>query len=304
MKTRKLSRLQPVWQPYLFALPYMAIYLCFSVYPLLYSLFISFTSWNGISDPVFVGIENYKTLFTADKLFGKALGNTLSMMILPLPMLILCGLILASLVNSRYLHGRRVFQTLFFMPYLTAPVSVGLLFALLFDWKAGAVNAVLAKLGFQTVNWLGEAGWARLVLFLLVFWKYIGFYMVLLMAGLSSVPQSIYDAALVDGAGPIQTFFRITLPQMKGVMMFVILQGIAGGMQMVEDPMTLFTGWSAGIVGGPGRSCLTVMWYMMDTAFGTGMKYGKASAISYILFVMIAIISLTIYLLMNKKEDE
>ena len=310
MKTGKKEHksLYLTWQPYAFVLPFFAIYIAFSLYPILYSFVVSLHNWDGIGTSVFIGLKNYVRLFTKDKIFWKSLGNTFLIMSVPLPVLVIGGTLLASLMNSRYVRMKRTLQTLGFLPYLTTPVAVGILFALLFERNMGIVNRVLQNLGLveEGINWLGVGTTSRIVVMIMCIWKYMGYYMVLLLAGITSISSEIYEAALVDGSTGLHTFFKITLPLMRNTIIFVVIQGLIGSLQLVEDPMTLLNGWiSSGqtpVAGGAGRSCLTMMWYMYDTAFGTNMNYGYASAISYVVFAIIVIVSLLVYSVLQKRS--
>ena len=310
MKDRRTSKILPWWQPYIFIAPFFIIYLAFSLYPVLYSFFVSLHRWDGIGEKAFIGFQNYITLFTRDKLFLKSIGNTFLIMSVPLPLLVIGGIILAVLINSRFVRGKRVLQTVNFLPYLTAPVAVGILFGLMFDQQMGIVNAILKGLGIvdNGLFWLGEGALARIVVMLLCTWKYMGYYMILFLAGITGISSDIYEAAYIDGASSVQTFFKITLPLLRNTTIFVVIQGMIGSLQLVEDPMTLLTGWITGgqspVAGGPDRSVLTMMWYMYDTGFGTNMNYGYACSVAYAIFMMIAIAALIINQVLDKRGND
>ena len=306
MLSRKIKKksVVPRWQPYVFIAPFFIIYIAFSLFPVLYSFVISLYQWDGIGEKAYIGFQNYMTLFTKDNLFFKSVGNTFLIMSVPLPVLVIGGTMLASLINSKFVRGKRLFQTINFLPYLTAPVAVGILFGLMFDQQNGVVNEALKSMGLlnEGLYWLKDGYLARIVVMIMCTWKYMGYYMVLLLAGITSISSDIYEAARIDGAGMVTTFFRITLPLMKNTLTFVIIQGMIGSLQLVEDPMTLLTGWISGgqsaVAGGPDRSSLTMMWYMYDTGFGTNMNYGYAASIAYATFIIIAIFAFIINILL------
>ena len=131
--------------------------------------------------------------------------------------------------------------------------------------------------------------------------------MALMISGITNISPELYDAAMVDGANQVQTFFKITLPMMRNVLTFVVIQGLIGSFQLSEDPMVLFTGLISGgnapLVGGPERSCLTMIWYMYDVGFGDSMQYGYASALSFAIFVLMAVVSLVFYKILTRKEE-
>lgn len=300
----------PRWQPYVFIAPFFIIYIAFSLFPVLYSFVISLYQWDGIGEKAYIGFQNYATLFTKDNLFFKSVGNTFLIMSVPLPVLVIGGTMLASLINSKFVRGKRLFQTINFLPYLTAPVAVGILFGLMFDQQNGVVNEALKSMGLlnEGLYWLKDGNLARIVVMIMCTWKYMGYYMVLLLAGITSISSDIYEAARIDGAGMVTTFFRITLPLMKNTLTFVIIQGMIGSLQLVEDPMTLLTGWISGgqsaVAGGPDRSSLTMMWYMYDTGFGTNMNYGYAASIAYATFIIIAIFAFIINMLLDRRGKD
>ena len=300
----------PRWQPYVFIAPFFIIHIAFSLFPVLYSFVISLYQWDGIGEKAYIGFQNYATLFTKDNLFFKSVGNTFLIMSVPLPVLVIGGTMLASLINSKFVRGKRLFQTINFLPYLTAPVAVGILFGLMFDQQNGVVNEALKSMGLlnEGLYWLKDGNLARIVVMIMCTWKYMGYYMVLLLAGITSISSDIYEAARIDGAGMVTTFFRITLPLMKNTLTFVIIHGMIGSLQLVEDPMTLLTGWISGgqsaVAGGPDRSSLTMMWYMYDTGFGTNMNYGYAASIAYATFIIIAIFAFIINMLLDRRGKD
>ena len=187
---------------------------------------------------------------------------------------------------------------------------MGILFGLMFDQQNGVVNEALKSMGLlnEGLYWLKDGYLARIVVMIMCTWKYMGYYMVLLLAGITSISSDIYEAARIDGAGMVTTFFRITLPLMKNTLTFVIIQGMIGSLQLVEDPMTLLTGWISGgqsaVAGGPDRSSLTMMWYMYDTGFGTNMNYGYAASIAYATFIIIAIFAFIINMLLDRRGKD
>lgn len=309
-RTIKKKSVVPRWQPYVFIAPFFIIHIAFSLFPVLYSFVISLYQWDGIGEKAYIGFQNYATLFTKDNLFFKSVGNTFLIMSVPLPVLVIGGTMLASLINSKFVRGKRLFQTINFLPYLTAPVAVGILFGLMFDQQNGVVNEALKSMGLlnEGLYWLKDGNLARIVVMIMCTWKYMGYYMVLLLAGITSISSDIYEAARIDGAGMVTTFFRITLPLMKNTLTFVIIQGMIGSLQLVEDPMTLLTGWISGgqsaVAGGPDRSSLTMMWYMYDTGFGTNMNYGYAASIAYATFIIIAIFAFIINMLLDRRGKD
>jgi cellobiose transport system permease protein len=297
------------WVPYVFLSPYILLYFTFGFIPIIFSLYVSFTSWDGIKDKKFVGLDNYLYLFNPDSYFFKSVGNTLLFIVMTLPFQMLFGLLIASLLYSRFVKWKGFYQLINFLPYIVTPVAVGLMFNLLFDWQTGFINKVLILFGWvsEEIYWLGEPGYARFVIALMLFWKGFGYTMVFFLAGLANIPRDLYEAAQVDGASPFNMLLRITLPLLKPVTTFVLITGIIGGFQLLEEPMLLLGGFGGGgsaVIGGPDRCCLTTVWNMYDTAFGSTTRYGLGSAISYGLCIIIALVSITGYRFLNKGEQE
>ncbi|WP_169091631.1 carbohydrate ABC transporter permease [Paenibacillus sp. PL91] len=285
------------WVPYFFLSPYILFYLAFGLIPMVFSLYVSLTSWNGIGEKTFVGLENYIFLFSPDSYFFKSVGNTLLFVVFTLPLQIIFGLIIASLLYSRWVKWKGFFQLVNFLPYIVTPVAVGLMFNLLFDWQAGFINKILLHLGLidEGIYWLGDPLYARMVIIVMLFWKGFGYTMIFYLAGLANIPKDLNEAAQVDGASGYRTFMSITLPLLKPVTIFIVITGIIGGFQLLEEPMLLLGGSGMGsstaVIGGPDRCCLTTVWNMYDTAYGSTTRYGLGAAIAYGLCIIIALFS-------------
>lgn len=293
--------------PFLFLIPYFVFYIAFFIYPTIYSFIISFTDWDslaGAQNRRFVGLVNYIRLFTSDKLFYKSLGNTFLFMIIYIPILIVGGLLLAVLLYSLK-KGKRLFQTLNVLPYITTPVAIGIIFSFLFDWSTGIFNNILIRIGLldEGINWLGDATTARLVVILLIVWKNIGYYILIYLAGLSTVPEDITEAAMVDGANKVQAFWKITVPFLKPITIFLVLTSIISGFQLFDEPYLLFSNINSSI-GGPERSCLTSMIYFFDQTFKSSTKLGYGAAVSYGIFLIVLSVSLIVSKIINPREKE
>lgn len=276
-----------------FLAPALFFHVVFGLYPIIYSFFISLTDWTFGQELHFVGLKNYVELITNDPYFWKSVGNTLMLMIMYIPLSLIVALLLANLIFQKGTRFKRFLQISFFLPNVTNAVAVGLIFALLFDWQTGVINQGLISLGVisEGINWLGEAKTARLVTALMLFWAYFGYCIVFYLAGMSAISEDLYEAAKLDGANGWQLLTKITLPQLKSTTSFLLLTSFISGCQVMAEPQLLLNGWASGgqAVGGPDRSCLTVVWYLYDTAFGNGtrLQYGKGATIGYASFVLI-----------------
>ncbi|MFX3632011.1 MAG: carbohydrate ABC transporter permease [Candidatus Pristimantibacillus sp.] len=303
-KSRKQGNIQK-W-PYLFALPFVLAFIIFQLYPIIYSFYLSLNDWNGIGDKTFVGLQNYIDLFTKDPLFFKSLYNTVIIMLMSLPLTLIVGIILAY-ITFQLMKGQRFFQTVNIMPYIITPVAIGFIFSYLFDWQTGLVNLLLLKFGWlqEGFYWLQDPWTSRAIIALMIVWRNLGYFMAIFMAGMTGVPQDVYEAAKMDGATPIQTFIRITVPLMRNITVFLLITSIIYGLQLFDEPKLLYGGWSGSTqVGGPDNTALTVIWKFVDDSFISNNRFGYASAVAYSLFVVIVLFSIFSYKLTGSKEDK
>lgn len=293
--------------PYIFLFPYFAFYFSFFIYPTIYSFIISLTNWDslaGINKRAFVGFFNYIRLFTKDKLFYLSLKNTFLFMVINIPILIFGGLLLAVLL---YRLGKtsRIFQTINILPYITTPVAIGIIFSFMFDWSTGIVNELLINIGLLTegINWLGDGDLSRMVVILLIIWKNLGYYLLIFLAGLSTIPKELAQAAEVDGANEFQVFRHITIPYLKPITIFLVITSIISGFQLFDEPFLLFSNSASGVLGGPERASLTSMMYFFDQTFKSSTQLGYGAAVSYGLFLIVMITSLIVSKLLFRKEE-
>lgn len=294
--------------PYIFCLPFVLSFAAFNMFPTLYSFFLSFFKWDGITEQSFVGLGNYIQLFTKDPLFLKSIGNTLILMGISTPLTVILGLLLAYLLFD-IKRGKRLFQTVNFFPYITTPVAIGFIFSYLFDWQTGYVNKVLELLGLQgePFYWLQDVWATRMIVVIMIVWQYLGYYMVLYLASMTSIPAEVYEAARVDGASSFTIFRKITMPMLKNTTAFLMITSIIGGLQMFEQPMLLLTGWAAtgGVsAGGKDNGVLTTVWHFYNNAFKLDFQLGYGSAIAYTLFAIIMLFSIVGFRISKGRNKE
>ena len=292
--------------PVIFATPFLTAYGLFMLFPMLYSFYLSLFEYNGIVEKHFVGFSNYINLFTKDKLFLKSLFNTVFIMLISLPVNLILGLVVAYLLFS-LVRGRRVFQVVNFLPYITTPVAIGFIFSYIFDWNSGILNGLLTHFGILEENyfWLQQPWSARLIVALMIVWRNFGYCMMIYLSGMTAIDQDIYEAAAIDGAGKLKTFFAIVVPLLKNVSVFLLITAMIGGFQMFDEPVQLYSGWSAASrsVGGPEYSVLTVIWKFYDDSFGRSTRLGYGAAIAYTLFLIIGACSLFSFFWSNRKDS-
>jgi len=253
----------------------------FMVIPAIASIVISFTNWNMMNTPSFIGLANYKELIS-DALFWKTLKNTAVYVFWKVPVNVFISLVFAVLLN-REMYGRGIFRAIFFLPMVASSVSVALLWLPLFETSNGILNVMLNAVGLKGLSWIYSQETAMMSVVMVALWKEIGYYMVMFLAGLQGIPATYYEAAEIDGASPIHTFFQITVPLISPVTFFVFIISIIGSFQ-IFDLTTVLT------AGGPANSTYTTIMYVYKAGFNF-FRMGYASAISTILFVIILILT-------------
>ena len=278
--------------PYLFLAPFFLIFISFALFPMMYTLIISFTHWDGVTEMTFVGFKNYIRLFTNDPMFYKSIFNTALVIVIAIPLQMALGFMTAVLIKDFFRKSGGAFQLINFSPYLTTPVAIGILFAILFDVRIGPVNNILSALGIigEDIFWMNQPGTARAVLVVLLVWKYFGYMMVMFLAGLSAVPEEIYNASKIDGANWWQTLIKIRIPMMKNTFRFLITTSIISGLQLFAEPHLLLSHAGQNI-GGPDKALMTSIMYVYNTAFRR-FDFGYGAAMCYGLFIIIMLVSL------------
>jgi multiple sugar transport system permease protein len=264
------------------AAPYVIHLLVFFGYPLIFALVLMFHRWDIVTDMQFAGLKNLERLF-ADDVFFKALFNTGFFLVIHIPLQILVALFLASLLNEK-LKGRGFFRTVYFLPVVVSGVVVTILFQQLFAFDTGFINSVISALGGKRVPWLVSPEWAMPSIALMATWKNVGFYVVLFLAGLQDIPESLYEVAETDGAGAWQKWFHITLPMLNPMMVTVVILSTIGGFSLFIEPYVL-TG------GGPMNSTISALLYIYNQAFYFNhMGYAATLGLFFALVILVVVL--------------
>lgn len=289
---------KPNLLPYVLIMPFFVGFILFTLYPTVYAFRLSFYNWDGMNPMQFIGITNYEKILTS-RFFVNALRVSL-LFVLTGPVATLMGLISAALLNSKLVSGRNFFRLSFFTPYITMPVAIGVLFTMLLGWDHGILNKLFLSLKLITapINWLGTRSLVFVCMSLVVTWRYFGYHMIIYMGGLQSIDQSLYEAATIDGASSIQSFFRITLPLLKPYVVYLLITSISGGMNMFDEPMMLYS-----VTGGPGGIAQNIGMLVYQQTFVSN-RWGYGSALSFISFLIIAILTLVFYKINYKNGME
>jgi multiple sugar transport system permease protein len=282
------------WAPYIFISPFFILFFCFSLFPLLFSIYLSFNQWDaasGIGAMEWVGLDNYKFALT-DPWFTKSLMNTLWLALASGIPQHLVAIPLAAFIHSRIKRYRNVVIGAYFLPFITSSVAIALVFNTLFSREYGEINLLIKSLAdlpligglfpSEPVDWLNNPAFIKPAVAFVVFWRYLGWNVVLYLSALQVIPKDLYEAATIDGATARQQFWHITLPQLRPMMYLAVTMTIMGNLQLFEEPFIL-----VGESGGLGQSALTTAMFVYKTAFSGG-DFGTASAISWLLFLIIA----------------
>lgn len=263
---------------WIFVFPALLGMLIFIIIPIFFSFGLSFAKWDLLNSIQFVGLDNYKEIFT-EPLFGKILLNTVVFALATSFFGVIIPLILAAIMNSK-IRGADFFKTAYFLPFITPMIVIGIVWEWIFDPNIGLLNKVLQV----HINWLYDPHWAMPALIIVSVWKLIGYNMIIFLSGFSGISNSMFEAAKIDGANPVETFFYVTIPLLSPTIFFVVIITAVSSFQ-VFDLIYLMT------QGGPLDSTNVLVYAIYKNAFEY-FNAGKASAIAYVLFVIILVLTL------------
>lgn len=279
-------------QFYYFISPFFILFAIFGLYPLLFSLYLSFVKWDGLTDGVFVGLENFVTLFQ-DEAFYTSLWNTFVIGALHIPPMFILAFLFANILNSPKVRFRAWFRAALFLPCVTPMVVIAIVFQLLFSTESGLINFVLVGLTsvlpwgpLDPIPWLESETWSKIALSVLLVWRWTGYNMILMLAGLQGIPKEYYEASMLDGANRRQQMMLITLPLLRPTIIFCSIMSLIGTVYMFDEVFVL-TG------GGPGMSSTNFGVYLFNVAF-TDFRFGYASSAAYTVALVVFLISLGI----------
>ena len=266
-----------------FLLPAALLICAMNFYPMVQALLLSFKKGIG-NNLTWGGLYNYARLLK-DTTFWGAMRNNFIYLIIEVPVMLVLAMVLACLLNQKDLKGKAILRTAIFLPCCTALVSYAIIFKTLFAYN-GYVNTVLLNLGFihERINWLGRTGTARAIIIIALIWRWTGYNMVFFLAGLQNIDDSLYEAARIDGAGPFKSFWKITMPLLRPTLLLTTIMSINGTLQLFDESVNL-------TAGGPSNTTLTMSHYIYSTSFEYNSQFGYAAAMSYVIFILVAILS-------------
>lgn len=261
----------------------LVLFSIFTLYPIIDSLILSLQTSQGMIYR-FNGFGNIKRLIS-DSMFHLAVKNTFTFLIIQVPIMLVLAMLMATLLNKSGLKFKGFFRVVIFLPCVTSLVAYSVLFKMIFS-QSGIVNNVLMKLSLiaQPIGWLSDPFWAKVTIILALLWRWTGYNMIFFLAALQNIPKEIYEAADIDGAGKVRQFFNITVPQLKPIILFTAIMSTIGTLQLFDEPMNL-------TMGGPANSTMTISQYIYNVSFVYAPNFGYASAISYTVVMMIALLS-------------
>ncbi len=269
---------------YSFIAPNFIGFCVFTLVPMAIAIGLAFCNWDGVHKVEFAGITNFIKLMS-DRTFKAAFVNTIVYTVAVVPLTLVAALALAMLLNQK-VFGRNFFRTVSFFPYVASLVAVAAVWNMIFSPSMGPVNAVLSKLGVENLpRWAAGKETAMITVILFSVWKNMGYYMVIYLAGLQGTNPSLKEAAALDGAGKWQVFRNVTLPQLRPTTFLVVITLTIASFK-VYDQMYMIT------QGGPGTATITLVYYIYNVAFVNTPKYGYASSIAMVLFVLVLIVTL------------
>ena len=288
---------------FLFSLPWLIGFLLFSLYPIVMSAYYSFTDFSAIKDPVWVGLKNYQDLLK-DKLFWQSLQNTILYVVISVPVTILVSLLLAALLKVVRV-GKAFFRSVFFLPSIFPVVASTMIWLLILDSISGYLNRFLNLFGLPSVNWLGNPAWTKPALVIMTCWGE-GSTVVILLAAMGDVSHELYEAASIDGAGTWKQFIHITLPGISHVLVYQVILAVINGFQYFTQVYILCSAQSgnlsAGVGAGKKYSLLMYPLYLFQNAVGR-LKMGSSSAMAWIFFVIVLILTLILLKGCDKYVD-
>ena len=258
----------------------LAAFCVFTIYPAVYSIWLSFQTFDA-GEFHFSGLDNIKRML-GDKVFLKSLKNTFFFVVIQIPIMKVLALYLATLLNKTKLKGKGFFRTCTFLPCVTSLVAYSVLFKMMFS-QSGIVNQALMNLGVldEPFQWLQDAGWARGIIIVALTWRWTGYDVIFFLAAMANIPAETYEAAQIDGAGGWNIFWKITLPQLKPIILLTMIMSTNGTLQLFDEPMNI-------TAGGPMNATLTMSQYIYNQSFVYSPNLGYAATLSYVIvFIMI-----------------
>ncbi|WP_208817454.1 carbohydrate ABC transporter permease [Micromonospora echinofusca] len=297
-----LTRIDLRYSPYLYVLPFFALFAVFGAYPIAYTVWIALTDRSPLNATIsFVGLDNFVELLTEDPQFWNAVVNTFGMFVLSTVPQLLLALMLANALNRR-LPAQTFFRMAIAMPIITSTAVVALIFSMIYSRDFGLVNWALDLVGIDPIDWRANRFASWFAISTMVDWRWVGYNALIYLAAMQSISKDMYEAASLDGASRRRQFWSITIPQLRPTIIFTLIISTIGGLQLFTEPL-LFTSGSGGISGGSEGQFQTITMYLLDV-MNQRFRWGYAGAVALVLFFLIAGMSVVNYLLARRISSD
>ncbi|WSN64513.1 sugar ABC transporter permease [Streptomyces sp. NBC_01361] len=291
------------WRLYAAISPFYLLFLCFGLVPVGFSLFVAFQRWDGLGHMEYAGLSQFRYLLS-DTQFWDSLGNTLIIWALgTFPMLFL-ALVAAVMLNSA-VRFKSVYRFAYFLPNVTSIVAVSIVFGSIFSTNFGLVNGLLQMVGLDQIPWLNDPWGIKISIAALMTWQWVGYNAIIFLAGLQTIPGELYEAAKVDGAGPVHTFFKVTVPMIRPVILFTVVVSTITGMQSFTESQVLLSANNGGstFAGGPEHAGQTMVLYFYQQTFDNN-DFGYGAAIAWAIFLVVAVFAVINWRLVQRREKD
>ncbi|HSV37453.1 MAG TPA: sugar ABC transporter permease [Nocardioidaceae bacterium] len=292
-RRQRLSRWDVRLSPYLYVSPFFLLFLVVGMFPLCYTAYVSVFDWGLLSGKgEFVGLDNYRDAL-GNPTFVKAFVNTISIFLLSSGPQILMALVLAALLDTQ-LRGRTLWRMSILLPFVVAPVAVAIIFGSVYGDEYGLVNETLGRIGLGPIDWHTDRFASHVAIASMVNWRWTGYNALIFLAAMQAVPRDLYESAAIDGAGRVRQFVSVTIPMIKPTLIFVIITSTIGGLQIFAEPR-IFDDITTTREGGPDHQWTTMTMLIYNTGWGRGRDLGQASAVAWLLFLIIVVFALANY---------
>ncbi|MEV5103395.1 carbohydrate ABC transporter permease [Streptomyces massasporeus] len=286
--------------PLLAISPFYVLFAVFGVFPVVFSMYLSFQDWDGIGDMRFVGLKQYGWLLK-DPVFWHSVLNTFEIWFLSTVPMLFLALVLAFLLHSQ-VRFAGAYRVAYFIPNVTSMVAMTIVFGSVFA-QAGLANALLRAVGLDGIGWLSSEWGIKSSVSIMIIWRWVGYNALIFLAGLQAIPTEHFEAARVDGANSWQTLFRVVVPQLRPVVLFAAVTSTINGLQIFTESQVLFQSTDVGTTGGPGQEGMTIVLYLWQKAFKEH-QFGYGAAMGWLLFAIIAVFTIINWRLVSGSDRD
>ncbi len=294
-----LSKLDLKLSPYLYISPFFILFAVLGLFPLIYTFWVSMHDWHLIGGQgKFVGMKNYAQVVQQD-FFWRGLRNTFSIFLISGVTQTLAALALAAVLNQN-IRAKTFWRMGVLLPFVIAPVAVGVIFSKMFADQSGLINGLLGKIGLDPVAWHAGTLESHVAIATMVNFRWTGYVTLIFLAAMQAIPSELYEAALLDGASRVRQFLSITIPMLRPTIIFVVITATIGGLQIFDEPRV----FDASGLGGSDRQWMTMTMYIYELGWGPQKSFGRAAAVSWILFLIIILVGVINFLITQRISSQ